>query len=86
MPSSSPFVDQETGRIDRSRVLAEAIPLTELVGLVGVAALVPFAFVILLGPTGFSTVLTLLSQFILAVGSGVILIYVISRAIRLAGE
>ena len=85
MPSP-PFVESETGRIDRNRVLVEAIPLAELVGLVGAIALVPFALVILLGPSGFGALFMLLTQFILAVGSGVVLIYVISRAVQLVNE
>lgn len=87
MVSSPPFVEQETGRIDRTRVLAEVIPLVELVGLVVAVALVPFAFVILLGGhSALSGVLVVVTQFILAVGSAIVLMYVIARAVQLASE
>lgn len=86
MAPSTPFVDQETGRIDRGRVLAEAIPLAELVVLVGVIILVPVALKGLLFPFGFGAVFTILTQLILAVGGGVVLMYVISRAFHLASE
>lgn len=86
MAPSSPFVDQETGRIDRGRILAEAIPLAELVVLVGILTLIPIALGGFLFPFGSSAVFTVLTQFILAVGGGVVLMYVISRAIQLASE
>ena len=87
MASFPPFVDQETGRIDRTQVLTEAIPLAELIGLVVAIALIPFAFVVLLGGhSGFSVILTLVTQFILAVGSGIVLIYCITRAIQITSE
>lgn len=87
MVSSPPFVNEENRRIDRTRVLAEAIPLVELVGLIVAVALVPFAFVILLrGFSALSGLFMLATQFILAVGSGLVLMYVIARAVQLASE
>lgn len=85
--TSPPFVESETGRIDRTRVLVEAIPLAELVGLVVAVALVPFAFVVLLGSySALGGLFMLATQFVLAVGSGVVLIYAIARGIQLADE
>jgi hypothetical protein len=86
MTRTPPFVDQETGRIDRQRVLVEAIPVAELVGLVAAVALVPFAIAVLLGPSGFRALFVLLTQFALAVGSGVVLIHVVSRGVQLGTD
>ena len=87
MASSPPFVDQETERIDRTQVLAEATSLAELIGLIVAIALIPFAFVVLLGGhSGFSMILMFVTQFILAVGSGIVLIYCIARAIQITSE
>ena len=83
MSQIPPLVDAESGRIDRTQVLAEAIPLAELVGLVALIALVPYSIAVLLGE---SILFALLGQFVLAVGSGVVLIYVVSRAMQLASE
>ncbi|QKY21140.1 hypothetical protein B4589_012435 [Halolamina sp. CBA1230] len=87
MSSQMPFVDPETGAIDRNRVLAEAIPLAKLVGLVVAAALVPFAVVLLLGE--YSTIgrgFVLLTQFVLAVGTGIVLMYIVARGMQVAEE
>lgn len=82
-----PFVDQETGRIDRNQILVEAIPLAELVGVIAAVALVPFAFVVLLGDrSGLGAIFMLATQFILTVGAGIVLIYSIARAIQLTNE
>lgn len=84
MPPDSPFIDPRTGSIDVEAVLREAIPLAKLVALVAVVALVPFAISSTLGV--FSTTFAILAQFVLAVGSGVVLLYVVARGIRLAEE
>ena len=86
MAPSSPFVAPD-GTIETERVLAEAVPLARLIGLVVVAALPPYAVVFLFaGGSLLGRLLTVLGQFVLAVGAGVVLIHVVTRAIRLAGE
>lgn len=84
MSSSTPFVDP-TGTLDADQILAEAIPLAKLVGLVVGVALVPFAVVFLLGlRSGIGLLFTLVGQFVLAVGSGIVLMYVVARGVQLA--
>lgn len=86
MAPSTPFVNRGTGTIDATQILAEAIPLAKLIGLFVAIALIPFAMVFLLGGHSLPGVIfALAGQFILAVGSGIVLMYVISRAIQLAG-
>lgn len=84
MPSSPPFVDSETGELNTSRIVAEAIPLAKLVGLVAAVALVPLLPLLLGIRSGIGLVFTLAGQFVLAVGSGVVLTYVVARGIQLA--
>lgn len=87
MPPSTPFVDPATGTLDTSRILVEAIPLAKLIGLFVGIALVPFAFVFLLGEHSvLGVLLTIVAQFVLAIGSGIVLLYIVVRAIRLADE
>lgn len=77
----TPFVDQDEWTIDFRQLYREAIPLATLIGLVVLAALVPFAFVF----TGVvPVVFVLLTQFVLAVGTGVVLLYVVARGNQLA--
>ncbi|SIR85129.1 hypothetical protein SAMN05421858_4172 [Haladaptatus litoreus] len=87
MPPSAPFFDRGTGTIDTTQLLVEAAPLAKLIGLFAAIALVPFAIAFLLG--GYSIVgvlFTLVGQFILAVGSGIVLLYVVSRGMQLSRE
>lgn len=86
MPPSSPFVDPGTGAIDVGRVVAEAIPVAKLVGLFLAVALVPLSFGFLLGPSPPAALFTLVAQFVLAVGSAVVLVHVVVRGVRLADE
>ncbi|MFC4448226.1 hypothetical protein [Halorussus aquaticus] len=87
MSPSPPFLDPKTGAIDWKQVLREAIPLARLVGLFVAVSLVPFAFVFLFEDnSALRAMFTVATQFVLAVGSGVVLMYVISRGIRLADE
>ena len=84
---SLPFVDDETGEIDRSRVLTEALPIAKLAALAVAAALVPAAVAHLFGE--FSIVgelFTILTQFVLAVGAGVVLLYIVARGTQIAEE
>ncbi|SDQ89649.1 hypothetical protein [Halopelagius longus] len=86
MPPSNPLIDPETGDIDLHRLYYEARPIAELtVVFVGVA-LLPFAAAFLFGPSWVGAPFAVLGQFVLAVGAGVVLLYVISRAIQLAAE
>lgn len=80
--SSPPFVDRGTGELDTEQLIAEAVPLAKLVGLVGVVALVPL-LPALLGIPG-ALAFTLVGQFVLAVGSGLVLMYVVARGTQLA--
>ncbi|SNZ11891.1 hypothetical protein SAMN06269185_1421 [Natronoarchaeum philippinense] len=86
MPASPPFVDPSTNTLDTDQIVAEAVPLAKLVGLFAAVALVPMvlSFVALGGLVG--VLLTLLTQFVLAVGAGIVLIYVIARGRQLTGQ
>ena len=81
-----PFIDAD-GTIDTNAVYAEAVPLAKLVGLVVAVALIPFGIAFALGPPSiFGIALMLAGQFVLAVGGGVVLIYVVARGTRLSGR
>ncbi|RKD94939.1 hypothetical protein [Halopiger aswanensis] len=85
MPPSVPFIDRDTGTLDTTEIILEAIPIAKLVGGIVAVALVPFAMAFLLrGSVLLSALLSVVGQFVLAVGSGVVLIYVIVRALQLA--
>lgn len=85
MSPSTPLIDAETGGLDTEQILQEAYPLVGLITLFAGLALVPFLLVILFaGSSLLGTLLTVITQFILAVGTGVVLIYVIARGIQLA--
>ena len=87
MSPSNPFIDRETGQIDTDRVLVEAIPIAKLIGLFVAIALVPLLVVfVLVGNSAIGMLFILVAQFVLAVGAGVVLLYIITRAIRLANE
>jgi len=77
--------------LDSGAVWREVVPLARLVAVVGAVALVPLALQWLFVETlGLVPVLTALlsvaTQFVLAVGTGVVLLYVVTRAIRLADD
>lgn len=87
MPPSDLFVDRVTREIDFDRVVAEAIPIATLIGVFVTLVLVPLAIVFLVGSNSIVGLLfTLLALFVLAVGAGVVLLYVIVRGIRLADD
>lgn len=87
MPSSTPFVDPGTGSLATGRILAETIPLAKLIGSVVAVALVPFAVALLVNPVGpLDEIFVIVGQFVLAVGSGIVLMYVISRAVQISEE
>ena len=85
MSQSPPFVDTESGTLQTRQIWTEAFPLIGLMLLFGALAVVPFALVSF-GPPGYliETVLVVLMQFILLVGSGIVLMYVIARGMQLA--
>jgi hypothetical protein len=86
MAPSSPFVAPD-GTIETERVLAEAVPLARLIGLVVAAALPPYAVVFLFaGGSLLGQLLAVVGQFVIAVGAGVVLMHVVTRAIQLSGK
>jgi hypothetical protein len=91
MSPSRPFFDSPSGAFDTGQILSEAIPLAKLVAGVAVVALIPqlvhwlFIELVSLTPT-LAFVFTLATQFALAVGTGLVLMYVVVRAQQLAGE
>ncbi len=91
MSPSRPFFDPDTGELDTVQLIEEAIPLTRLIGAIVLVALVPLLFrVIFQGLLGLTSALGFLyilaSQFILAVGTGLVLTYVIVRANQMIDE
>lgn len=87
MSPSPPFVDHSTGTIDTTQILVEAIPLAKLVGVFVALALVPFGLVFFtLGNSALGAIFTVVAQFVLAIGSGVVLMYVIARGMQLADQ
>ena len=87
MPSTMPFIDPVTGELDTNQILSEAIPLAKLVAAVVAVSLLPFGLgILVLDSTVLGAVLFAIGQFVLAVGSGIVLIYVIVRGMHLSGE
>jgi len=83
--SSPPFIDPESGELDVRQIRAEAFPLAGLIVLFGSAALLLFLITLLVGGSALLTgFLTVVSQFVLAVGTGITLMYVVARGIQLA--
>lgn len=80
----------EAGELDVDAVWAEAWALARLVAAVGAVALVPVVLQWLVVETlalapALTAVLSLATQFVLAVGTGVVLVYVVARGTELAG-
>jgi hypothetical protein len=85
MPSDPPFIDPTDRTLDIGQILYEAIPIAALVALFAGLALVPFALVfVFAGNSALGLLLGALGQFILAVGAGVVLLYLLVRADQLA--
>ena len=83
--SSPPFIDPESGELDLDQIRAEVFPLAGLIVLFGGAALLVFLIMLLVaGNSLLAGFFTVVSQFILAVGAGIVLMYVIARGIQLA--
>lgn len=84
--ASQPFIDRDSGTLDTGQIWAEVFPLAGLVGLFAGLALVPFLFVFLFaGNSALGILFTVLGQFVLAIGTGIVLIYVVARGIQLSG-
>lgn len=85
--SSPPFIDVESGELDLGQIWDEAFRLAGLVILFGAAAFLVFLLTIMVGETSpIALFLTVFVQFILAIGIGVVLIYIVARGIQLAEE
>ena len=88
MSSSPPFVDPNTGTLDTDQILSEAVPLGKLIGVFVVISLIPFglAFVFTRFPFPLQALLTVVGQFVLAVGAGTVLLYLIARGMQLSSD
>lgn len=87
MTETPPFIDPETGSLDRSQIVTEAAPLAGLVALFLGLALVPYLVVFLFaGSSIVGVIFTVVAQAILAIGTAIVLMYVITRSLQLAGE
>ncbi|WP_332898809.1 hypothetical protein [Haladaptatus sp. CMSO5] len=83
--SPPPFIDRESGELDLRQIRAEVFPLAGLIVLFGGLALLMFLITLLVaGNSLLGGLLTVVTQFILAVGTGIVLMYVIARGIQLA--
>jgi hypothetical protein len=86
MASQAPFIDPDTQELDTDQIRSEAIPLAKLIGLFVLISLLPFALgLLLLGNEGLGAIFVVIGQFILAIGGGIVLMYVIARGMRLSG-
>lgn len=84
MLHSKPFVEPD-GSIDRAQVLEEAQALASLVGLVFVAAIVSLIFTIIgAAIPGLGMVFMALGYVIVAIGSGIVLMYIIAGGMQLS--
>jgi len=84
--SSRVFFDG--GELDRAAVWREAVPLARLVAVAAVAVFVPVTVEWLVVETlglvpVLATLLSLVTQFVAAVGGAVVLLYVVARGVAL---
>jgi hypothetical protein len=87
MPADRPFIVSGSATLNTDQIIRESIVLAKLIAAVGAVGLVPFAVAVLFGGRGgLGLVFMLLGQFILAVGTGLVLIYVVARGVTLAGS
>lgn len=85
MSPPTPFIDPQTRSLDIDQIRREAYPLAGLIMLFGGLALVPFVLALLFSRIpGFGVFFTIVTQFVLAVGAGITLMYVVARGIQLA--
>ena len=83
--SLPPFIDQESGELDLGQIRAEVFPLAGLILLFGGLALLVFLLTLLAaGNSILGAFLVVVTQFILAVGIGIVSMYVVARGIQLA--
>ena len=84
-PHVAPFIDPESGELDLGQIRAEIFPLAGLIVLFGGLTMLVFLITLFVaGNSLLAGVFTVVSQFILAVGTGIVLMYVIARGIQLA--
>jgi hypothetical protein len=87
MPSPHPFVDPATGGLNTAMILSEAVPLAKLIGVFVAGSLVPHAIVFFGAESSvLGALIALVGDFILAVGAGIVLLYVVARGIQLSSE
>ncbi|PSP92152.1 hypothetical protein BRC84_06395 [Halobacteriales archaeon QS_1_68_44] len=84
MSDDAPFINPERGTLNTAQIRTEAYPLAGLVMLFGALALVPFVLSLFAGGSPLSILFTIIAQFVLAIGTGLVLIYVVARGIQLA--
>ena len=84
MSDDSPFINPERGTLDTTQIRQEAYPLAGLVILFGALALIPFVLSLFADESPLSILFTIIAQFVLAIGTGLVLIYVVARGIQLA--
>ncbi len=83
MPPSIPFIDPETRGLRTAQIRDESYRVAGLIALFGGVALVPFVLGIAFD-TGISLLFVLLTQFVIAIGTAVVLMYVVARGVQLA--
>ena len=84
MSDGPPFIDPDDATLDTAQIRREVYPLAGLVALFGALALVPFVLALFADGSPLSTLFTIVAQFVLAIGTGLVLIYVVARGIQLA--
>lgn len=84
MTSGPPFFDLESSTFDLGQLWEEAYPLLGLVLLVGIVAGLPLVIGMASGSAA-GVFFLVIGQLILAVGTGLVLMYVVARGIQLSG-
>jgi len=84
MSSPIPFIDPETRGLRTDQIKNESYRVAGLVALFGGVALVPFVFAVAFDDAGLGLLFLLVTQFVLAVGTAVVLMYVVARGVQLA--
>ncbi|MFC4249659.1 hypothetical protein ACFOZ7_22450 [Natribaculum luteum] len=90
MSPPKPFFTSPSEELNTAQILDEALPLAKLIGAVVIVAFLPIlALQLIEFVVEFSIlrlVFVLAAQFILAVGSGIVFLYIIIRANQLLDE
>ena len=84
MTPSIPFIDPETRGLRTGQIKDESFRVAGLIALFGAAALVPFVFAVAFDSAGLGFLFLLVTQFVVAVGTAVVLMYVVARGVQLA--